>query len=71
MNSEASLFIRLYLDEDVQKRIAPALRLRGFDAISTHELDRQGRSDEEQLLYAAAKGRVIFTYNTADFYSFI
>ena len=32
------LFIRLYLDEDVFKAVAPALRARGFDAVSVHDL---------------------------------
>ncbi len=67
MNDEASLFIRLYLDEDVQKRVAPALRLRGFDATSAHELHRKGLSDEEQLSFSAVERRTIFTYNTSDF----
>jgi len=45
-----TLFIRLYLDEDVFKGIAPALRARGFDAVSVHELDRYGWSDAEHLI---------------------
>jgi predicted nuclease of predicted toxin-antitoxin system len=64
---EALLFIRLYLDEDVQKRVAPALRLRGFDAVNAQELHRKGLSDEEQLRLSVAEGRTIFTYNTSDF----
>jgi predicted nuclease of predicted toxin-antitoxin system len=67
VSDEASLFIRLYLDEDVQKRVAPALRLRGFDATNVHELQRKGLSDEEQLELATTEGRTIFTYNTSDF----
>jgi len=61
------LFIRLYLDEDVHKRIASALRLRHFDAISAHELGHWGLSDEDQLSYAATNGRAIFTFNTTDY----
>ena len=67
MSDEVSLFIRLYLDEDVQKRVAPALRLRGFDATNAHELHRKGLSDEEQLSFSVAERRAIFTYNTSDF----
>lgn len=67
MNLESSLFIRLYLDEDVHKRIASALRLRSFDVISTHEAGRCGCTDEEQLTFAASERRTIFTYNTLDY----
>jgi hypothetical protein len=68
VSDEASLFIRLHLDEDVQKRVAPALRLRGFDVTNAHELQRKGLSDDEaQLELAATAGRAIFTYNTSDF----
>jgi len=42
VSDDASLFIRLYLDEDVHKRVAAALRLRHFDVISAHEIDRLG-----------------------------
>jgi len=61
------LFIRLYLDEDVQRGVAAALRGRGFDAISAHEVGRWGRSDAEQLAYAAADQRALFTFDAADF----
>jgi Domain of unknown function (DUF5615) len=64
---ESHLFIRLYLDEDVHKRVASALRLRHFDVISAHDLQRWGLSDEEQLTCAAAEGRALLTYNTSDF----
>ncbi|HIC94315.1 MAG TPA: hypothetical protein EYP09_08715 [Anaerolineae bacterium] len=67
MGLEAPLFIRLYLDEDVHKRVASALRLRHFDVISAHEVGRWGFSDEEQLTYAATEGRALFTYNTPDY----
>ncbi len=61
------LFIRLYLDKDVFKDIAPALRTRGFDAISVHELDRYGWSDAEHLACAATEGRALFTFNASDY----
>ncbi len=67
MSFDSGLFIRLYLDEDVHKRVASALRLRHFDAIGAHDLQRWGLSDEEQLTYAATEGRALFTYNTCDF----
>ena len=67
MNTDSSLFIRLYLDEDVHKRIASGLRLRHFDAVSAHEIGLWGLSDEEQLIYAVKEKRAIFTFNTPDF----
>jgi uncharacterized protein with PIN domain len=30
--------IKLYLDEDVHKKTATALRLKGYDVISAHEV---------------------------------
>ena len=67
MSPESPLFVRLYLDEDVHKRVATAIRLRGFDVVSAHEVGHWGFSDEEQLTYAAMEGRAIFTYNSADY----
>ena len=65
--TDEPLFIRLYLDEDVFKAIAPALRARGFDAVSVHELHHYGWSDAEHLAYAAGEGRAIFTFNAVDY----
>ena len=67
LDEHKELFIRLYFDEDVHKRLAHALRLRSFDAISAHELARWGLSDEDQLIYASNNGRTIFTFNTSDY----
>jgi predicted nuclease of predicted toxin-antitoxin system len=62
-----SLFIRLYLDEDVHPAVAVALRARGFDAVSAHEVGRRGVSDAEQLTCAATDGRALLTFNAVDF----
>ena len=67
INNQKSLFIHLYLDEDVHKRLAQALRLRNFDVISAHELSCWGMSDEEQLEFASTKQRTLFTFNVADY----
>ena len=67
MSDETPLFIRLYLDEDIHKRLAAALRLRNFDVTSVHELKRLGLSDEAQLAYATAEKRTLFTYNAVDY----
>ena len=67
MALESALFIRHYLDEDVHKRVASALRLRHFDVVSAHELGRWALSDEEQLTLAAAERRALFTFNAPDY----
>lgn len=59
--------VRLYLDEDVHKKTALALRSKGYDVISAHEVQNQGISDYEQLQYAISESRAIFTFNVGDF----
>jgi len=55
--------IELFLDEDVHSGLAHALRKRGYDAIHAQELDRKGRSDSAQLLFAIQQERCLFTFN--------
>jgi len=58
----------LYIDEDALHRGAvAAFRSAGFDCLTVNEAGMSGRTDEDQLVFAAARGRVIFTKNTADF----
>ncbi len=59
--------VRLCFDEDVHKKIALALRLRGYDVISVHEVKNQGIPDYTQLEYAVSEQRAIFTFNIGDF----
>jgi hypothetical protein len=59
--------IRFFTDEDVYSAIAPALRNRGVDAISTPEAGQLGDLDEDQLAWAAGSGRVLVTFNVGDF----
>ena len=59
--------IRLYLDEDVHKKVAAALRIRGYDVVSAHEERKWGISDFQQLEYAVSQSRAIFTFNVGDF----
>lgn len=61
------LFIRLYLDEDVDVLIAALLRARGFDTVTTAEAGNLGRSDDEQLAFASGQGMALLTHNRVDF----
>jgi len=59
--------MRLYLDEDVHKKVATTLRLRGYDVISAHEIKKWGVRDREQLDFAISQKRAIFTFNVRDY----
>jgi uncharacterized protein with PIN domain len=59
--------INLYIDEDLTDRLAVALRSRGYDAISAHEVNMQGKTDKEQLEFATKNNRVILTRNIKHF----
>ena len=67
MNDDTSLFIRLYLDEDVHKRVAAALRLRHFDVISAHDIDHLSIDDDIQLQFATEHDRALLTFNTTHY----
>ena len=59
--------IRLYIDEDLTDRLAVALRSRGYDAVSAHEVEMRGKTDKEQLSFASMNDRVILTRNIKHF----
>lgn len=61
------LFIKLYLDEDVDVLVADLIRGYGFDVALTRDAGRLGASDTDQLTYAAAQQRTIVTHNRIDF----
>ena len=65
----SGLFIRVYLDEDVDVLVATLLRARGFEAVTTAEAGNLRKSDLEQLEYAAAQGMALVTHNRVDFES--
>ena len=58
--------LRLLLDEDVHLPLAAALRQRGHDAVHVGETARFGRSDNDQLEFAASEGRCLVTFNVGD-----
>jgi predicted nuclease of predicted toxin-antitoxin system len=59
--------LKLYLDEDVDPLLAPVLRNRGIDCLSTREAGNLGISDADQLAFAASQERVLLTFNVKDF----
>lgn len=60
--------IRLYLDEDAMRTgIVLALRARHIDVTTALEVDLIGRSDDDNLKYAIAQSRVLFSFNRGDF----
>jgi len=59
--------VKLYLDEDVHTFIAHALRLRGWDVLTTQEAERRGADDLDQVNFATSRGRAILSYNVRDF----
>lgn len=59
--------IRFFTDEDVYAAIGVALRRSGIDVRSTPEACRRGQTDESQLEWALAEGRVLFSFNVAHF----
>lgn len=61
------LFVRLYIDADISRKLAQVLRGRGFDAVAAREVGMAEASDDEQMAYAAAEGRAILTCNAQDF----
>ena len=62
-----ALFVRLYLDRHIMKRLAVDVRSRGFDVLTTEEAGKDTASDEEQLTFATAEHRAILTFNIRDF----
>jgi len=44
--------VRFFTEEDIYGAVAPGLRKAGFDAVSTPESARRGKSDESQPKWA-------------------
>jgi hypothetical protein len=64
-----SVSVRLFTDEHIDPRLAPALLRRGFDVLTCQAAGRANQriSDDEQLAFAASDGRALLTFNTVDF----
>ncbi len=61
------LIASLYFDEDVDARLAEALRQRGYDVETTREVGLLGVSDQQQLIYAVSQNRALVTHNIKHF----
>ncbi|MFE1748318.1 DUF5615 family PIN-like protein [Coleofasciculus sp. H7-2] len=60
--------IRLYLDEDMIRRaLIQALRNADIDVVTTSEVNNLSCTDEQQLIWATAQNRVIYSFNMRDF----
>ena len=61
------MIARLYFDEDASDTdLIAAIRLRGADALGVADAAMRGRSDEDQLKWAASHGRVLYSFNRGD-----
>lgn len=60
---------RFLADEDFDHRVVARLRAYGHDVVTVMDLDQRGRSDAEQLATATEAGRILVTFNRADFHA--
>jgi predicted nuclease of predicted toxin-antitoxin system len=56
-----------YFDEDVSVIVAKIIRAHGFKVTCASEVKECGRSDKEQLEYAAKNSHILITHNIRDF----
>jgi len=56
------------VDEDgSENAVVRGLRARGIDVITTADAGRLGATDAEQIAFAAAENRTIYSFNVGDF----
>ena len=65
--AEEELIVSIYLDADVERMIAKALRRQGHTCRAADEVGMKRASDEAQLEYAARMGHALVTYNVEHF----
>lgn len=58
---------RFYLDHDVSRQTAEALRHLGHDVVTVRELERERAPDERHLFSAHEQDRILVSHNEADF----
>lgn len=60
--------IRLYVDEDAaETAVIDGLRQRGMDVVSVFDAAMASATDEEQLAFALADNRTLYSLNVGDF----
>jgi hypothetical protein len=64
---ETRPLIRLYLDADVDVKLAANLRRAGYDCVSAREVGNAALDDETQMVFAANEGRTLLTHNIQHF----
>ena len=67
MTQETGHPIRLYLDADVDARLAANLRRAGYDCVSAREVGNAALDDETQMVFAASEERTLLTHNIKHF----
>ena len=67
MAEEVSLYVALYLDEDVTNQLAVMIEQRGFRVVSAVDIGLLERPDEEHLIYAIEHKMTLFSYNERDY----
>lgn len=56
--------IRCYLDQHIPGAVTSGLRQHGVDVLTAQEANRCGVSDQDQLAFAMAQGRVMVTFDS-------
>jgi hypothetical protein len=64
---ETAFFIHLYLDADVDVKLADNLQRAGYDCVSARQVGNEALDDELQMVFAANEGRVLLTHNIQHF----
>lgn len=60
--------VRLYIDEDAMDTgVVRGLRAHGIDVMTASDVGMICQPDEEHLRFAAAQGRVLYSFNVRDF----
>jgi predicted nuclease of predicted toxin-antitoxin system len=63
----SSIFVELYLDEDVDVLVADLLKAKGFVAVTARDAGLLHKDDYVQLEYAISQRKALLTHNRADF----